>query len=113
MPAPENIAAPSVSSVTATTAMAAWAPPSTPNGIVLAYRLLLRVAGTSSWTVVSSGLILAAALGNLSAFTRYEVQVTAQTIGGLGFSLIESFETLESGEWPSGNLHRLAFLTRS
>lgn len=91
------MASPTVQTVTATTAVITWGAPTDRNGVILSYRLRLRPAASETWTVAFNGLGLAATVANLSAYTRYALQLAVYTSAGPGLSSVVEFVTMESG----------------
>ena len=81
-PAPEGLAAPTLSLVDATTLLVEWSAPSQPNGIILSYQF--SVINSSHSLTFDVGLNMSATIGSLIPFTLYEVFVGANnSVGGV------------------------------
>ena len=94
--APEDLSAPVVSLVDATTLAVEWSPPSRLNGQLLYYQL--TVLGPSTSLSIDRGLNLSAIVPDLSPFVQYGVYVTVFNTEGSVASPVQNITTGETGE---------------
>ena len=98
---PEGVPAPFITS-TGQRVLITWTPPSTPNGIILEYRLERLLADEDNFTVVGSldGASIALALVDTDTepFTSYEYRVVAENSAGVARGPAANFTTPEAGE---------------
>lgn len=111
-PAPTGLAAPSVRFTPPATALVTFSPPSSGNGLVTQYQLLVYAVAVFSegynasqpspsqpTSVLSlSRGVFSASIDNLLSAHRYEVRVAASTSGGTTSSPGSQFTTPEAGK---------------
>ena len=97
---PEGISAPFVSAGVGQPVLIAWTPPTSPNGVLLLYRVERRGPGDSLVTIgtlpaSASSLIVGDQM--TTPFTEYEYRVVAENSVGSVASSFSPFLTLEAG----------------
>ena len=90
---PEGVGSPQVSSVLARSMDVNWLPPSSPNGIIVAYRLSSTNTRSSTPVHHYSGPALSFLVTGLRPFTVYNFTITACTIIGCAQSAITTEAT--------------------
>lgn len=96
LPAPEGLAAPTLSLIDATTLLAEWTAPSQPNGMLQSYRLSL--SNSSHLLTYDTGLNTSLVVPFLRPFTLYEVFITVNNTVGSVDSPTVNITTGETGE---------------
>ena len=84
---PDQVAAPTVTAVDRTTLTVTWTAPTNTGPAITDYDVQYRESGTTAWTALDDttpSTTLMAALSDLMAGTRYEVQVRAESTAGTG-----------------------------
>lgn len=94
--APASVAAPTITTITATTVGLTWTFPSQPNGNITSFSILLHSI-TPSPVVMYQGLALGTLLAPLRPFTAYSVSLSVCTAAGCSSSSQVSVVTQEAG----------------
>lgn len=97
---PEDVAAPLLVAVSSTAVRVTWTEPSTPNGIILLYRVFtVSLVTGEQQLLLLSGSVEQVLVEELQPYTEYGFIVEACTTVGCNASQVASIFTLESGEW--------------
>ena len=94
---PEGQASPVLSLLNATSVLVQWAPPTSPNGVILTFALV--VSSPASTVTLDQGLTTSAVLANLSPFTFYQISVLVTNTEG---SIVSDFSNITTGETGKG-----------
>ncbi|EGD81509.1 laminin alpha 5 chain [Salpingoeca rosetta] len=97
---PTGLAPPVVSDIAFTSAIVSWSAPTSPNGALVQYHLLLREEGDTTDEIVAEGLGTNASLTLLTPYTGYRVRVRFVNSVGVVTSDFTDFETLQAA--PDG-----------
>lgn len=91
---PSGVAPPMLTPTSASSVMATWTTPNTPNGVITRYELVMMTFDLN--TTVFSGLALSANVPGLLPFTVYNFFVRACTVTGCGASESAQVQTSEA-----------------
>ena len=92
---PEGLAPPTVTALNATTFRVDWTPPTSPNGLIQSYEIILTGDGTTE--VLEQGLSVTSVLSRLRPFAVYYVIIRANNTVGSVISMATNFTTGETG----------------
>ena len=93
---PEGLDSPTLSLLNATSVTVQWSSPSSPNGVILSYNLV--VSTRTSTLTLDQGLALSTVLSDLSPFTLYLISVNVTNTEGSLVSAASNITTGETGE---------------
>lgn len=91
---PSGVATPNLTAISADIVSATWSPPTTPNGVIIRYELVMVTSDLNS--TVFSGNTLGTNVPDLLPYTTYNFLLRACTVTGCGISMPTDVRTLEA-----------------
>ena len=99
--APDNVSAPLLEVLSATSIKVTWSSPGIPNGVITRYEVWYNFIGSQrNPQIVNAGIAKEFTLLNLLAYTRYEVRINACTMKGCSTGESKTSRTFEAS--PEG-----------